>query len=84
MQAQFTKTLNGHEYEFHQVGYPQFRDQLVYHISFYNEELDKRETFRMKLDEEGMWKIQAQVLPDYVHDAELDLNDAIQDNQNTQ
>ena len=81
MQAGFSKTINGHKYNFLQVGYPQLQKELVYHITFHNDELTKTEEFRMKLDEEGIWKIQAQRLPEYVWDAQMDLNDAIQENQ---
>lgn len=39
---------------------------------------NKSTTFRMKRDESEQWKIQAQVLPQWIHDIELELNDAIE------
>jgi hypothetical protein len=39
---------------------------------------NKLVTFRMRKDENGQWKILAQVLPMWIHQKELELNDEIE------
>ena len=78
MLEEFTLTSHGIN-EFH------FRrsflqgDELTYSITFLDK--DKPTTFRMKRDESGQWKIQAQVLPQFIHDSELRLSDIIDENE---
>jgi iron only hydrogenase large subunit-like protein len=42
-----------------------------------SEENNKLVTFRMKKDEKGQWKILAQVLPMWIQEKEMELNDEI-------
>lgn len=77
MKEIFTSTLKGVSFDFERVFYG--NDDLFYHISFNNK--GKTETFRMKRDDEGIWKIQAQVLPIWIHEMELDFNDVIKENE---
>ncbi len=54
----------------------------IYHVTYITE-FKKHETFRMNRDENGQWKIIAQVLPTRIFDLEIDLNDAIELNQDS-
>lgn len=54
-----------------------YGSEPIYHIAY---SLNGRiETFRMNRDEDGHWKIMAQVLPQEVHDLDLEFSDAIED-----
>ncbi|MEI9912270.1 MAG: hypothetical protein WDO71_23015 [Bacteroidota bacterium] len=77
MRELFEYTLKKIPFKFERVFYNV--EDLYYHIGFDNN--GKVEIFRMKKDEEGMWKIQAQVLPLWIHEMELELNDVIRVNE---
>jgi hypothetical protein len=78
MHALFEKHINGHKYKFLSVKL-EGTTEAIYTVEFYYDELRRNQTFEMKKDEEGQWKIQAQILPKYVHEAEYELGDAIED-----
>lgn len=80
MESTFEKTINGRNYKFLDVKL-QGTTEAIYTIEFVNEETKRKQTFEMKMDEEGQWKIQAQILPEYVHEAEFELGDAIEDHE---
>ncbi|SKD08450.1 hypothetical protein SAMN05660461_4330 [Chitinophaga ginsengisegetis] len=48
----------------------------------YSIKIEHVDQFRMAKDEEGMWRIGAQVLPLWVHEIDLELHDIIEDNYN--
>lgn len=54
-------------------------DELTYSITFLEKE--KPTTFRMKRDESGQWKIQAQALPTWILDSEMRLSYILDENE---
>jgi len=80
MQPIFEKEINGHNFKFLNVKLGG-TNEAIYTVEFYYDELRKHQTFEMKMDEDGQWKIQAQILPKYVHDAELELGNSIEDHE---
>ncbi|MGZ5191580.1 MAG: hypothetical protein ACXWCZ_11210 [Flavisolibacter sp.] len=83
MAVLFEKTIKGRLYKFIQVDYSN-SNEPIYTIEFVNDVNDNQKRtlrFRMKKDDEGHWKIQPQRLPDYVHQSEYELGDAIADGQ---
>lgn len=79
MKQFFSDTLNKVSFHFERVFYN--IEDMYYHITFNDN--GKSETFRMKKDEEGMWKIQAQKLPTWIHEKELEFNDVIAANESS-
>jgi hypothetical protein len=80
MEAIFEKEIRGHKFRFVDVRL-EGTTEAIYTVEFYYDELRRNHRFEMKMDEEGQWKIQAQILPKYVHDAEFELGDAIEDHE---
>jgi len=78
MLQSFTKEIKGREYEFSRTF---FGNELQYVITI-KDDTGKLTPFRMRRDEENLWKTQAQVLPKWVHEAEDDLGMIIYDNEN--
>lgn len=80
MQLDFEKTINGRKFKFVNVAL-KGTNEAIYTVEFFEEQEKRTKMFEMKMDEDGQWKIQAQILPQYVHEAEFELGDAIDDYQ---
>jgi len=79
MSDSFEKTINGHKYFFQLIN---TGNESYYNVSFdYN---DKHETFELKKDAAGHWRIQTSPLPlpRFINNDSLDFNDAVEENIN--
>ena len=75
MRKVFEQIIDGRKYSF----MPSFLTGQDQHYAItVVDDYKKSLTFRMKRDESDQWKLQAQVLPQWIHDIELELNDAIE------
>ena len=77
MPVNFEKTINisgkNKDFFFKEVF---FGNEIIYHIQFIDDS-NKLETFRMKKDESGQFKILAQKLPLWIHENDLLFSDII-------
>ena len=79
MSDSFEKTIKGHKYFFQLIS---TGSESYYNVSFdYN---DKHETFELKKDASGRWRIQTppQTLPRFINSDSMDFNDAVEENIN--
>jgi hypothetical protein len=85
MKEIFSKSIYAHgsfrEFEFRRVFYSL---ELWYHIGYINtDDNNKIEQFRLYRDENNQWKIAAQILPNWIHEKELEFGDLIDENEST-
>jgi len=69
----FNKTINGRQFNFQNI---EFGDQTGYHVDVKDEE-GVRWEFRMFPDADTDWKIEAEKLPSWISEIELELRKAI-------
>jgi len=54
---------------------------IKYNVTFFNSDNDKIETLQFSKNQTGQWKVQAQNLPEWICNIELELVDAIGQNE---
>jgi len=78
MKELFSQKFNNINFEFKRLVFK--RNEVWYEISFNNN--GNKNSFRMYQDEEGMWKIAAQVLPLWIQETDVEFSDVIRNNEN--
>jgi hypothetical protein len=78
LQETFKESFNGVDFEFCRVFYP---GKLKYKIHLVDPSSDKKYDLHLIKDEGNLWKIESQILPDFIWDLESAFSDTINLNE---
>jgi hypothetical protein len=80
MKEDFSKKFNGINFQFQRKHHG--NSDIWYYINFDNN--GKNTAFKMYRDNEGIWAMAAQILPEWVTEMQIEFNDLIEKNENNE
>lgn len=79
MEELFSKKFNSIDFEFKRLVFR--TNEVWYEISFNNN--GNKNSFRMYKDEDGLWRIAAQLLPLWIQETDMEFSEVINNNENS-